>query len=108
MLRLKKLPLGGDQSNHKARGPDPSTPEPTSLPLTIPGTVQTSNRYDLADDLLEGADEIAAFGGWSRRQVYHLAQTRRLPVFRLGATLCARKSRIVAWIEDQETQTLSL
>jgi hypothetical protein len=76
-------------------------------PWLLPERIRHPHSYDLADDLLEGADEIAKFGGWSRRQVYHLAQTRRLPVFRLGSTLCARKTRIVAWIENQETQTLS-
>jgi hypothetical protein len=75
-------------------------PKPSHLPLITAGTDQAPCSYDLADDLPEGADEITKFGGWSRRQIYHLAQTRRLPVFRLGSTLRARKSRVIAWIED--------
>jgi hypothetical protein len=48
---------------------------------------------ELADDLLRGADEIAAFifgTKFARRRVYYLAETSRLPVFRLGSVLCAR------------------
>ena len=59
----------------------------------------------LSDDLLEGADQIAEFlfgHSSKRRKVYHLAQTSRIPVFRLGSVLCARKSRLTAWIEEQE------
>jgi hypothetical protein len=58
-----------------------------------------------APDLLEGAGQIAAFlfeDPARTRSVYHLAKKEQLPVFRLGATLCARRSRLRAWIEDQE------
>ncbi len=61
----------------------------------------------LGDDLLRGADAIAEFlfgDPWHRRKIYHLAQTSRIPVFRLGSTLCARRTRLVAWIEEQETK----
>jgi hypothetical protein len=59
----------------------------------------------LADDLLEGADEIAGFlfGDQSkRRKVYHLAESGGLPVFRLGSVICARKSTILKWIGERE------
>jgi hypothetical protein len=59
----------------------------------------------LADDLLRGANEIAKFlfgPSGSRRKVYYLAQHTRLPVFRLGSLLCARKSILMKYIEDQE------
>jgi hypothetical protein len=80
MLHSKKLPLNADQPTCKARGPDQCMPQSGHPPLVTAGTVQPPGSYDLADDLPEGADEIAEFGGWSRRQVYHLAQTRRLSV----------------------------
>jgi hypothetical protein len=60
----------------------------------------------LAPDVLEGAEAIAEYllGDPSRkRSVYHLAKTRQLPVFRLGANLLARKSKLRAWIDEQET-----
>jgi excisionase family DNA binding protein len=57
----------------------------------------------LADDILRGADEIAAFLGIKqRRKIYHVVETGKLPVFRLGAILCARKSKLLEWIEQQE------
>jgi hypothetical protein len=64
---------------------------------------------DFAGDLLEGAEAISGFiygDPTKRRKVYHLAQTSRLPVFRLGAVLCARKSRILAWIKTQEERSI--
>jgi hypothetical protein len=59
----------------------------------------------LADDILRGAEEIAAYvygDPGSRRKIYHLAETSRFPIFRLGSVLCARKSKIQAWIVEQE------
>jgi hypothetical protein len=62
---------------------------------------------DIGDDLLRGADEIARFifgERGSRRKIYYLAETSHLPVFRLGATLCARRSVILRWISGQESR----
>jgi hypothetical protein len=61
----------------------------------------------LADDLLRGADEIAAFVFGStkhRRKVYYYATDAkaRMPVFRIGAIICARKSTLLEWIRLQE------
>lgn len=57
---------------------------------------------NLASDLLTGADQIAAFLGWPRRTVYHAVSKKSLPSFRIGETICARKSKILAFIEAQE------
>lgn len=47
----------------------------------------------LADDLLNGAEEIAAFFGLRPRQVFHLAAKKELPgVFKLGARLFCSKN----------------
>jgi predicted kinase len=59
----------------------------------------------LAPDLLRGASEIADFifgDPNQRRKIYHLAETSRLPVFRLGSVLCARRSILIEWITSQE------
>jgi hypothetical protein len=66
----------------------------------------------LSDDLLHGADEIAQFiygsatdekvAESNRRRIYHSADRHGLPAFKLGGTLTARKSTILAWIESQE------
>ena len=70
-----------------------------------PAVSDQFQRLSLADDPLRGAGKIAdhIYGDpRHRRKVYHLAQTKRLPVFHLGSTLCARRSTLIAWIEDQE------
>lgn len=64
---------------------------------------------ELADDLLRRADDIGAsiFGTRGNRhknrcKVYYLAECSRLPVFRLGSMLCARRSVLLNWIAAQE------
>jgi len=61
----------------------------------------------LADDLLRGADAIAAFmfgDSGNRKKIYYLAERKEIPVFRLGCELCARKSTLLRWISERETQ----
>ncbi len=72
-----------------------------------PHPVPNDPSQGIADDLLRGADEIAEFifgkkGG--RRKIYYLAETSHLPVFRLGAVLCARRSVLLRWISGQESR----
>jgi hypothetical protein len=62
----------------------------------------------IADDLREGAEEIARFKFGSpdkRRRVYHLAARSDLPVFRLGEVICGHRSTLLAWIAEQEKTT---
>ena len=83
-----------------------SQAKPATAPLTLKqGTSSLTAQENLSGDLLRGADQIAWFlfgDSRQRRRVYHLVQQSRLPVFRMGVTLCARKSRLVAWIEQEE------
>lgn len=70
----------------------------------------TGDLRPLAGDMLRGADAIAEFllgDPKKRRQVYHLAEKGNLPVFRLGQTLCARRSTLLAWIAEQEAHAAS-
>lgn len=73
-------------------------------------TAPNDTTHELADDLLRGADAIAEFifgaGKNSRRKIYYLAECTRLPVFRLGSVLCARRSVIMSWIAGQESRAL--
>ncbi|MGO4677514.1 helix-turn-helix transcriptional regulator [Bosea sp. 2YAB26] len=62
----------------------------------------THDNDNIATDILRGADAIAAFMGLPRRAIYHAAAKGTLPVFRLGETILARKSTLLAWIADQE------
>ena len=71
-------------------------------------TVPHDTTHPLAYDLLRGADEIAEFifgKRSSRRKVYYLAEYTRIPVFRLGSVLCARRSVLMNWISTQENRT---
>lgn len=65
------------------------------------------NDPEFAQDLLRGADEVTEFlfgDRKMRRKIYHLAATSNLPVFKLGAMICARKSVLLKWIEEQESR----
>lgn len=57
---------------------------------------------NLSADLLRGADAIAEFLGFPRRAVYHAVSQGHLPSFRVGETVCARKSTLTNWISEQE------
>lgn len=73
-------------------GPFPATAEPC-----------------LADDMLRGAEALAEFllgDPTQRRKIYHLAETTDWPFFHMGAVLCGRKSKFLAYIEDQERKSL--
>ena len=72
-----------------------------------PQKVANDTPFELADDILRGADEIAEFifgARGSRRKVYYLAECTKLPVFRLGSVLCARRSVLLNWISGQESR----
>lgn len=58
----------------------------------------------IASDLIFGADQIAKTLGLTRRQVYHAAASGHIPSFRIGATICVRRSTLLAWFEDQEAK----
>ncbi|TAW23102.1 DNA-binding protein [Rhizobium ruizarguesonis] len=61
-----------------------------------------ANDNNLADDVLEGAAEIAAFLKLKSRQVYTAISAGHLPHYRIGSNLFARKSTLLAWIVSQE------
>lgn len=52
------------------------------------------------DDMLYGVPAIAEAFRWRPRQVYHLADKHGLPTFKIGRTVCARRSAVRAWIEQ--------
>ncbi|ASY69738.1 hypothetical protein SF83666_c23220 [Sinorhizobium fredii CCBAU 83666] len=53
-------------------------------------------------DILTGAKEIARFLNLTPRQVSWHHEQGNLPTFLMGRTVCARKSTLLKWIEDQE------
>jgi hypothetical protein len=76
----------------------------------MPNAIPQNMPNELADDILEGGDAIAEFLFGSRehrRKVYYLAECSKLPIFRLGSVLCARKSVLLDFISGQESRVLS-
>lgn len=57
---------------------------------------------NLASDILKGAEEIAEFLGEEVRAVFYAVGKGRLPHFRVGQNIRARKSTLIAWIAEQE------
>ena len=46
-------------------------------------------------DLLYGVASIAEFLGVKRRSAEHLIETKRIPYFKVGKTVCARRSKLL-------------
>lgn len=71
----------------------------------IPLSRRRPSQPGVGPDLLQGAGEIAAFlfgDASQRRRVYRLRDKGRLPVFKIGGRLCARRSALRTWLADQE------
>lgn len=64
--------------------------------------MQINHNDNIADDILRGADEIAAFIGENPRAVYYAIKKGKIPHFRIGENIRARKSSLLAWIAEQE------
>jgi excisionase family DNA binding protein len=72
-------------------------------------TPSTTFRYGVEGDVLCGAAAIGRFlfgANAKRRTVYNLVEKKRIPHFRIGTSLCARKSVLLAWIAEQERDAL--
>jgi hypothetical protein len=69
------------------------------------GPEMSEDNLEFNKDLLRGAAEIAQFlygDRGLRRRIFHLVATSKLPVFKLGAMICARKSVLLRWVKEQE------
>jgi hypothetical protein len=56
----------------------------------------------LADDILTGAGQIAAYIGWPKRRVFYLLEGGQLPAFKIGSRWCARRTTLTNHIEKLE------
>jgi excisionase family DNA binding protein len=54
----------------------------------------TKPRSPLAEDLLNGCEEIAEYLGWPLRHTQHVIAQGHLPVMKIGQRLHARKSQL--------------
>jgi hypothetical protein len=75
---------------HKKSAVEPSEPAVAAVPATEP--------VDLAGDLIIGAAEIGAVLGRPGREIYYLGASGRLPIFKWGAKLAARRSTLTAYV----------
>jgi len=57
---------------------------------------------DTVSDLLHGVPAIAAHLNMTAKQVYHLHGNGQLPTFKIGKTVCARRSTLAKHFEAQE------
>lgn len=57
----------------------------------------------IANDLLEGADEIAAELGWNRRKVYHVIEKKRggWPIWKDGSQIYSSRSALKNYIANR-------
>jgi excisionase family DNA binding protein len=56
----------------------------------------------IADDLLRGAAEIAAFTGFTEPQTARLLHNGKLPAFKIGRLWVMKRSVFVQWTERRE------
>jgi hypothetical protein len=54
--------------------------------------------------LLYGAEAIAAFLGIEVKQARHRIDEGKIPTFKIGATVCARRRTLKAWLASLEQQ----
>jgi hypothetical protein len=57
---------------------------------------------DATPDLLYGAHAIADFLGIKLRSAQHLIETKRIPYFKIGKTVAARRSKVLEALERLE------
>lgn len=58
-------------------------------------------------DLLYGAAPIAKYLGLTEKQARHRIDTGHIPSFRIGSTICARRSTLNQWLADQEAKAFT-
>lgn len=61
--------------------------------------VQTITNDRSEADVVWGAEQIARLLGLSKRQIYHLVDTGRLPIGKLGGRLFAKRSTLSAFLD---------
>ena len=64
----------------------------------------TDTMHQPTADLLYGCEAIAEFLGIKERAAQHLVETNRIPFFKIGKTLCARRSTLAARIAELEAE----
>jgi hypothetical protein len=55
-------------------------------------------------DLLYGVPAISRFLGLKPAAVYHLVAEKKIPAFKVGRTVCSRRSKLIAAFDELEAQ----
>jgi len=55
-------------------------------------------------DLLYGVPAISRFLGLKPAAVYHLVEKRKIPFFKIGKTVCARRAKLLDAFDKLEEQ----
>jgi excisionase family DNA binding protein len=63
-----------------------------------------SSNDTLTSDLLHGTAEIAEFLNIKRRTAEYWIEQKRLPIIRMGRTICARRASLIAALQQLEEQ----
>lgn len=79
----------------------PPPPAPKIAPPPVPPPIQNSEPL-LDGDIVVGAAAISKMLGITRRAVYHAISEGSIPSFRIGKTICIRRSTAALWIQAQE------
>jgi len=58
-------------------------------------------------DLLYGAKAIADFLGLTEKQARNRIEAGVIPIFRMGGTICARRSTLTAWLTSLDDSSAS-
>ena len=58
-------------------------------------------------DLLYGVPAIAAFLGLRTKQARHRIAAGTIPVFRIGDTICARRTSLANWLAECEAKAVA-
>lgn len=64
--------------------------------------LESDRSETLAQDLMLGAKKIGEFLGVSERQVFYFAETKALPLFKIGGKVAGRKSSLAKYVERLE------
>ncbi|HVY14487.1 MAG TPA: hypothetical protein VHB27_04620 [Rhodopila sp.] len=73
---------------------------------TEPITSTAIQSHTIADDMLNGAGEIAVYTGLPLRRVNYLLEQRMLPAFKVGKLWQMRKSTYRRSIEQREAEAM--
>jgi hypothetical protein len=81
-----------------SRNVNRTKPDKRTKPMT------TDSMQEPTADLLYGVPRIAEFLGLTPAAVYHLAAQKRIPTFKIGKVVCARRGRLIAVLDALEAK----